>query len=113
MKRTNAIKQILLITIIAILFLIPTIVKANETFTTPDGIVATKIVNNSAGNVEFKITNLNISEEGSYKWTINQKTHTILSLTHTRTNLLIHLHTHTFDKFIWNDQYYNTIASKY
>ena len=72
MKRTNAIKQILLITIIAILFLIPTIVKANETFTTPEGIVATKIVNNSAGNVEFKITNLNISEEGSYKWAISK-----------------------------------------
>ena len=24
-----------------------------------------------------------------------------------------HTHAHTFDSFTWNDQYYNTVASKY
>ena len=31
----------------------------------------------------------------------------------TRLDTVTQLHTHTFDTFIWNDQYYNTIASKY
>lgn len=65
-------KRILLIIIFAIaLFLIPSICRATDTFTTSDGIVATKIVNNYRGNIDFKISNIVLSDEGNYTWGIS------------------------------------------
>ena len=48
--------KILLSTLLTglILFIAPSLVNAAETFTTSDGIVATKIVENTDGTVDFK-----------------------------------------------------------
>lgn len=64
--------KILLITLLTglILFIAPSLVNAAETFTTSDGIVATKIVENTDGTVDFKLTNIALSAEGQYTWAV-------------------------------------------
>ena len=64
--------KILLSTLLTglILFIAPSLVNAAETFTTSDGIVATKIVENTDGTVDFKLTNIALSAEGQYTWAV-------------------------------------------
>lgn len=51
-----------------ILIMLPTMVNAADTFTTEDGITATKIVDNFKGNIQFKLTNIELNAEGNYVW---------------------------------------------
>lgn len=56
-----------------ILFLIPTIVNADDTFTTTDGIVVKKVVTGfSNGSIELKVSNIELSSEGNYTWGIGE-----------------------------------------
>ncbi len=50
--------------------------KANaaETFSTNDGIVATKIVEGTNGNIEFKFNNIPLNAESTYEWGIGKTT---------------------------------------
>ena len=68
MSRKN--KTLLFSVIFLILLLIPGMVKATEQFTTNDGIVATKIVENTDGTIDFKFTNIELSAEGQYTWAL-------------------------------------------
>lgn len=61
-------KTLLLILVALLLILIPNMVNAVETFTTDDGIVATKIIENTDGTIDFKLTNIALSAEGQYTW---------------------------------------------
>lgn len=64
-------KRILLILILAaVLFLIPSICNAADTFTTEDGITATKIVDNYRGNIQIQLSNIELNAEGNYVWGI-------------------------------------------
>lgn len=67
----------LIICLIGIILLIMlTMVNATDTFTTDDGITATKIVDNFKGNIKFKFTNIELNAEGNYVWglgTMSQK----------------------------------------
>lgn len=61
----------ILISVSIILLLVSTSnVKAAQTFTTTDGIVAKKVVESTDGTVEFKLTNINLSAEKQYTWGI-------------------------------------------
>ncbi len=70
MKRTRKIIAIGIIFILVLL--ITTKVKAAETFTTKDGIVATKVVEGSNGNIEFNISNIALDAEAGYEWGIGK-----------------------------------------
>lgn len=62
---------LLIILILMLLIIIPTIVNAEETFTTTDGIVVKKIVTGfSNGSIELDISNIELSSEGNYVWGI-------------------------------------------
>lgn len=66
-------KQKILISLIifAIVLMIATIVNATDTFTTTDGIVVTKIVEGYKGDIDLKISNMELSSEGNYVWGIS------------------------------------------
>ena len=51
-----------------ILLMLPTMVNAADTFTTNNGITVTKIVDNYKGNIQFKLTNIELNSEGNYVW---------------------------------------------
>lgn len=56
-----------------ILFMIPTMVKATDTFTTADGIQVKKVVTGfSNGSIELKVSNIELSSEGNYTWGIGK-----------------------------------------
>lgn len=56
-----------------ILFMIPTMVKATDTFTTTDGIQVKKVVTGfSNGSIELKVSNIELSSEGNYTWGIGK-----------------------------------------
>lgn len=56
-----------------ILFMIPTMVNAIDTFTTTDGIQVKKVVTGfSNGSIELKVSNIELSSEGNYTWGIGK-----------------------------------------
>lgn len=55
-----------------ILFMIPTMVKATDTFTTDDGIVAKKVVSSTGGSIELKFSNIALNDEVNYTWAIGR-----------------------------------------
>lgn len=66
-------KRILLVLIFTlVLFLVPSICNASDTFTTEDGIVATKLVQSTNGDIEIKFSDIELSLEGSYTWAIGR-----------------------------------------
>lgn len=69
-------KYIIMILLIAIvLFITPTIVNAADTFTTDNGIVVKKVVTGfSNGSIELDISNIELSLEGNYEWSISTGT---------------------------------------
>lgn len=66
-------KQKILISLIifAFILMIATIVNAADTFTTTDGIVVTKVVEGYKGDIDLKISNIELSSEGNYVWGIS------------------------------------------
>lgn len=68
--KMNFKNSLIIIGIMLLLLIIPNIVNATETFTTSDGIVATKIVENTDGTIDFRLTNINLSTEGNYTWAV-------------------------------------------
>ena len=71
MKKTKQLIMSLIVGII--LVMIPTIVKADDTFTTTDGIVVKKVVTGfSNGSIELDISNIDLSSEGNYVWGISK-----------------------------------------
>lgn len=72
MKKTKYFIVILLLSFI--MFLIPTMVSAEDTFSTTDGIVAQKVVNSTGGNIELKFSNISLNEEVNYTWAIGRST---------------------------------------
>lgn len=65
-------KIILSVIVFAFILLITTISNATETFTTDDGIVATKKVEGYNGNIEIWFSNIPLSSEGNYVWAIGE-----------------------------------------
>ena len=66
-------KILILALLLFVLLLIPTIANAAETFTTTDGIVATKVVQSTDGTIDFKFTNITgLTSEGNYTWGISK-----------------------------------------
>lgn len=65
-------KIMLSIIIFTFILLITTISNATETFTTDDGIVATKKVEGYNGSIEFNFNNIPLSSEGNYVWSIGE-----------------------------------------
>jgi len=63
--------SLIIISIMTLLLIVPSMVNAAETFTTNDGIVATKIVENTDGAIDFKLTNINLIAGGSYSWSVS------------------------------------------
>ena len=72
MKKTKYFIVILLLSFI--IFLIPTMVSAEDTFTTSDGIVAKKVVDSTGGNIELRFSNISLNEEVNYTWAIGRST---------------------------------------
>lgn len=71
--RSKRAKFIAIIFIIALLFLIPTVVRAEDTFTTEDGIVVTKKIEGyTQGTVHFDVTNITLDEEKNYSWGLSK-----------------------------------------
>ena len=71
MKKTKQLIMSLIVGII--LVMIPTVVKADDTFTTTDGIVVKKVVTGfSNGSIELDISNIDLSSEGNYVWGISK-----------------------------------------
>lgn len=71
MKKVKVLFMLLLVGII--LFMIPTMVKATDTFTTTDGIQVKKVVTGfSNGSIELKVSNIELSSEGNYTWGIGK-----------------------------------------
>lgn len=66
----NLKNSLIIMGIMLLLLIIPITVNASETFTTSNGIVATKIVENTDGTIDFKLTNINLSAEGNYTWAV-------------------------------------------
>ena len=65
-------KIILSVIIFAFILLITTISNATETFTTDDGIVATKKVEGYNGSIEIQFSNIPLNSEGNYVWAIGE-----------------------------------------
>lgn len=65
---------VMLLLFIAILFCVPKMVEATyeDTFKTEDGIVVTKNIPGTNGDIELKISNIELDPEGSYTWTISR-----------------------------------------
>lgn len=63
---------VVIICFILLMFLCNTKVNAAETFKTSNGITATKIVQSTNGDIEFKFSNITLSPEGSYTWAISR-----------------------------------------
>lgn len=61
-----------LIIFIFIILMTTTISNATDTFTTDDGIVATKKVDGYNGNIEIDFSNISLNSEGNYVWAINE-----------------------------------------
>lgn len=55
-----------------ILFIIPYTSNATDTFTTEDGITATKIVESTGGNIDFKFTNIPLEKDKNYVWGLSR-----------------------------------------
>lgn len=66
-------KQKILISLIifAFILMIATISNAADIFTTTDGIVVTKVVEGYKGDIDLKISNMQLSSEGNYVWGIS------------------------------------------
>lgn len=65
---------IMTLLLIFIMFLIPTMVKAEDAFSTNDGIVAKKVVNSMGGDIELIFSNIALNEEFNYTWAIGRNT---------------------------------------
>lgn len=72
MTKLKVLFMLLLVGII--LLILPTIVSAVDTFTTKDGVVATKIIENTDGSIDFKLTNINVTEDHQYSWGASKTT---------------------------------------
>lgn len=70
----NKVKYLIITLLVGlVLLMIPTMVNATDTFTTTDGIEVKKVVTGfSNGNIELKISNIELSSEGNYAWGISK-----------------------------------------
>lgn len=69
---TKSKKLMILGIIFTFMLLFTTKVNGAETFSTSDGIVATKIVEGTNGNIEFNFSNIPLDAQSSYEWGIGK-----------------------------------------
>lgn len=67
-------KILLMIFLMIAICIVPKIVKAEDTFSTNDGIIAKKVVNSTGGSIELKFSNIALDEEVNYTWGIGRNT---------------------------------------
>lgn len=69
---TRSKKLMILGIVFTFMLLFTTKVNGAETFSTSDGIVATKIVEGTNGNIEFSYSNIPLDAQSSYEWGIGK-----------------------------------------